>query len=252
MTTKAAALPLRRVEECMGTVFSFDVRAAGVESADLEEVVDWLHWVDANFSTYRSDSAISRLAALGRARTADGCREEVRHVLARCEELREATNGYFDAYATGRLDPSGYVKGWAIERASDMLIERGSTRHCINGGGDVQVIGGQAHCEPWQIGIAHPLHPGTLAAVIVGDDLAVATSGSAERGTHIFDPVARAEPGYWSSVTLVGRRIAECDAYATAAFAMGEAAMDWVESLAGYEAFAIAVTGRTWASSGLS
>lgn len=254
MTTRAAALPLRRVVACMGTVFSLDVRAPGVEAADLDEVIEWLHWVDAEFSTYRPDSEISRLAASAARASGEAPiagRAEVQHVLARCVQLRIATDGYFDAYASGRLDPSGYVKGWAIERASDMLAARGSMHHCINGGGDVQTLGGQSLGEPWQIGIADPLRAGELAAVVVGEGLAVATSGSAERGTHILDPLTHAAPAYWASITLVGDRIAECDAYATAAFAMGAKAMPWLESLAGYEALGVAADGATWVSSGL-
>lgn len=251
MTARAAALPLRRVEQCMGTVFSFDVRAPGVEAADLEDVVAWLHQVDATFSPYRPDSEISRLAAAGPGAAAEAALPDVRYVLARCAELRGATGGYFDAYAGGVLDPSGFVKGWAIERASDMLVERGSTHHCVNGGGDVQTIGGQDGGEPWQVGIAHPLQPGQLVAVVAGEDIAVATSGTAERGCHIIDPTTGAAPTHWASVTVVGRRIADCDAYATAACAMGERAADWIESLAGYEAFGVQADGRTWTSSGL-
>ena len=49
---------------------------------------------------------------------------------------------------------------------------------------------------------------------------------------------------------MVGTRLAETDAYATAAFAMGSAARDWVEGLDGYEAFAITAAGATWQTSG--
>ncbi len=46
-------------------------------------------------------------------------------MLDRCGVLEAETAGYFSAYAAGQLDPSGLVKGWAIERASAMLAERG-------------------------------------------------------------------------------------------------------------------------------
>ena len=49
---------------------------------------------------------------------------------------------------------------------------------------------------------------------------------------------------------MVGATLAETDAFATAAFAMGSAARDWVESLDGYEAFAITAAGATWQTSG--
>ena len=86
--------------------------------------------------------------------------------------------------------------------------------------------------------------------MVAGRDFAVATSGVAERGAHIVDPFTGQPPAGLASVTLVGARLAETDAYATAAFAMGSAARDWVENLDGYEGFAITATGAAWQTSG--
>jgi FAD:protein FMN transferase len=119
----------------MGTVFSFDVREPGVPECVLDEAAALLSAIDGTFSTYRKGSEVSRLARgeLG----IESCSPEVRFVLAECERYRLLTGGYFSACAAGALDPSGYVKGWAIERVSDLLRRAGSTRHCVNGGGDV-------------------------------------------------------------------------------------------------------------------
>jgi thiamine biosynthesis lipoprotein len=210
----------------MGTVFSIDVRTPGVDRAVIDEVVSWLHWVDRTFSTYRFDSEINRL---GRGVVeVDDCPPEVAHVLRRCAELSGETDGYFDCHARGRLDPSGYVKGWAIEQASDRLAAAGATDHCVNGGGDVQCAGSAAADRSWRVGIAHPLRPGTTIVTVEGRDLAVATSGVAERGRHITDPHSGEFPNAFVSVTVVGRRIADVDAYATAAFAMGARAEAWL------------------------
>lgn len=224
--TSATAVPVRHVEHCMGTVFSIDVRAPGVDGATLQRVVDWLHWVDATFSTYRPESQVCRLDR-GEL-TIDGCAPEVRAVLRRCAELAEETGGYFDCRAGGRLDPSGYVKGWAVERASDLLAEAGAANHCVNGGGDVQCRGSAAPDRPWGVGITDPNNPGRLLATVRGHELAVATSGSAERGLHVLDPHTGERPDALVSVTVVGRRIADVDAYATAAMAMGERAAEWL------------------------
>jgi len=238
----------RRVVHCMGTVFSFDVRTAGVGQAALDEAERWLHRVDEVFSTYREHSEISRL---GRGElTAADCSDEVRHVLAECARLEVATHGFFSIRATGRLDPSGYVKGWAIERASDILVAHGSTSHCVNGGGDVQSVGGAAADRPWRIGIADPLRPRTLAAIAVGRDLAVATSGTAERGAHVVNPHTGVAPTALVSLTLAGSRLGRVDAMATAAMAMGADARAFVEGLDGIEAFAIEPDGTTWSTSG--
>ena len=76
------------------------------------------------------------------------------------------------------------------------------------------------------------------------------TSGVAERREHIIDPYTGQPPAGLASITVVGTRLAETDAYATAAFAMGAASRDWVEGLDGYEAFAITAAGATWQTSG--
>ncbi|WP_433430272.1 FAD:protein FMN transferase [Nonomuraea sp. CA-141351] len=235
----------RHVEKAMGTVFSFDVRHEADDA--VARAVAWLHHVDEVFSTYRPDSAVSRLARgeLG----VDDCPPEVGQVLALCAQVERQTGGYFATYQGGRLEPSGLVKGWAIERASLLLSEAGAPRHCVNGGGDIQLGPGPI---PWRIGIADPLRPGALRTVVTGHDLAVATSGSAERGPHIIDPHTGLPAAELVSITLVGPRLTAVDAYATAAFAMGEAARDWVEERTGLEAFAVTARGHTWQTTGFA
>ena len=205
----------------MGTVVSFDVPAgAGEPHGDgaLGAAVRWLHWVDATFSPYRDDSDVSRFGR-GQLPLAD-CAPELVEVLRACAAISARSNGYFTATPGGRFDPSGYVKGWAIERAAAMLTAAGSAGHSVNGGGDVRCTGDRR----WRIGIAHPLRPGRLALVVAGRDFAVATSGVAERGPHIIDPHTGRPAAGLASITVVGPRLAETDAYATAAFAMGSAA----------------------------
>jgi thiamine biosynthesis lipoprotein len=225
----------------MGTAFSFDIRYPGVDHAALDSVIAWLHRVDQTFSTYRLDSQISRLGR-GEIRLAE-CTPEVGEILQRCDELETETHGYFSARADGRLDPSGLVKGWAIQRASEMLSAAGSTNHCINGGGDVQCIGAPEPGAMWRVGIAHPLYPEQLVGVAQGNHMAVATSGSAERGAHVVDPHTGTSPATLASVTLIGRDLATTDAYATAAFAMGTAALDWLASLDGYQRLVVGADG---------
>jgi thiamine biosynthesis lipoprotein len=106
---------LRWVEHVMGTTVSIVVEPPLVPDAIVEEVVAGLHDVDARFSTYRPDSEISRLMR-GEVTEADRS-PDVRHVLAACDHLATVTSGAFDARrhrADGRIDPSGFVKGWAI------------------------------------------------------------------------------------------------------------------------------------------
>ncbi len=237
----------------MGTVVSFDVRidAGASEStmrAAIGRAVEWLHWVDAVFSTYKEDSQISRL---GRRELALGdCDPRVAEVLDLCAQVHATTNGYFAVSFAGRLDPTGLVKGWAIQRASELLSAGGSRRHSVNGGGDVSVVGEPEPGRAWNIGIAHPAHPGAFASVVRLRDGAVATSGTAERGAHIVDPFTGAPARDLASVTVVGADLTFADSYATAAVAMGHAARDWLEDLDGYEGFAVAQDGTGWWTSG--
>jgi FAD:protein FMN transferase len=239
----------RHAEQVMGTVVSFDVPArTGDPRGDgsLGQAVRWLHWVDATFSPYRDDSDVSRYAR-GSVPLTD-CAPELAEVLQACAAISARSGGYFTTTPGGTFDPSGYVKGWAIERAAAILTTAGSAEHSVNGGGDVQCVGDRR----WRVGIADPLRPGRLALVVAGRDFAVATSGVAERGAHIIDPHTGRPPAGLASITVVGTSLAETDAYATAAFAMGPAARDWVESLEEYEAFAVSTAGATWQTSGFA
>ena len=249
-TPTSIRLPQRHVEHCMGTVFSIDVRAPGVERQAVDSVVEWLHWVDATFSTYKRSSQISRLAR-GELAVHD-CAPEVAMILQRCGDLTAQTRGYFSAYRDGRLDPSGLVKGWAIQRASELLTERGSRNHCVNGGGDVQCAGNPRPGQLWRVGVADPRQAGHLIGVATGQNFAVATSGSAERGDHILDPKRQCSPTELASVTVVGRHLADVDAYATAAFAMGHDATDWIGSLANCQALIVFADGTQWISDTLN
>lgn len=250
MTTQAIAR--RRtlhVEECMGTVFTIDIRDPGATWDEaVDDVVAWLHQVDRVFSTYRADSDINRM-----------CRDElslvaadprVAEVLDLCVQVQRETEGYFSAMHAGRLDPTGLVKGWAIERAGELLRAHGSSNHAVNGGGDIQFAGEPAPGEPWRVGISDPFDPRRVVEVVSGRDFAVATSGVAERGTHIVNPFTALPPTGLASVSVVGRSLTRVDAYATAAFAMGTHALPWLEGQTGYAGFVVATDGASSTTTG--
>lgn len=235
------------VEHCMGTVFSIDVRDPGEWAGPIGEVVAWLHRVDALFSTFRPDSDVSRI---GRGElTVAGADPLVAEVFARCARFEAETGGYFTARwrgTPGPPDPTGLVKGWAIERASELLRRHGSHHHAINGGGDVRLAGESAPGRPWRVGISDPAEPRRVLTVVTGRDIAVATSGTAERGAHIVDPVAAAPARDLRAVTVTGPCLIRADAYATAAFAMGHRVFDWGPTLADHEVFVVSDEGARW------
>jgi thiamine biosynthesis lipoprotein len=232
MSTTTAPRTLH-VEHCMGTVFTIDIRDPGGWQDAVDDVVAWLHRVDRIFSTYRADSDISRMRhgelALG------GADPDVGTVLDLCATMQLTTGGAFSALRAGRIDPTGLVKGWAIERASRLLREAGAANHCVNGGGDVQLAGVPAPNREWVVGITDPHDRSALLTTVSGADFAVATSGTAERGEHIVDPATGRPATGLVSVTVVGPSLTDADCFATAAFVKGERALAWIETLDGYE-----------------
>ncbi|MEV6638604.1 FAD:protein FMN transferase [Amycolatopsis sp. NPDC051371] len=232
------------VEHCMGTVFSIDVRDPGDWGSPIADVVAWLHRVDALFSTFRPDSDISRIGR-GELTIADAD-PLVAEVFGRCEQFEAETGGYFTARWRGTPDPTGLVKGWAIERASELLDRHGSENHAINGGGDVHLSGEAAPGRPWRIGISDPADSRRILTVVTGRDLAVATSGTAERGAHIVDPLTATPARDLAAVTVTGPSLIRADAYATAAVAMGHRAFDWAQGLEDHEVFVVDTAGARW------
>jgi len=240
-----------RVDHVMGTAISVDVRDPGASRAPLDKIFGWFRRVDDVFSTYKADSQISRLRR-GEVAIAD-CDPDVAWVLERCQQIREVTGGYFDAWASGTLDPSGLVKGWSVEVASGMLAERGFVNHCINAGGDIRLRGEPEPGRAWHAGIAHPLLAQRLSVVVVADrDLAVATSGTAERGLHVLNPLTGCPAAALASVTVVGPELAATDAYATAALAMGLDAPIWLDTLQDHEAYVIDAGSHVWWTAGFA
>jgi thiamine biosynthesis lipoprotein len=194
--------------------------------------------VDALFSTWRDDSEVSRLGR-HELRLAD-VSPEVREVLELCEVVRAETWGAFDVNVAadprvvrregfGPVDPSGLVKGWALDRAATMLRERGVQDFAVNAGGDVVVAGEPEAGQPWRVGIQHPVDRAAVACVVGVRDAGVATSGRYERGDHIIDPRTGQPATALVAVSVVSDRLALADGYATGVLALGTDAGGWLE-----------------------
>jgi thiamine biosynthesis lipoprotein len=227
----------------MGTVFSF--AAENVPEADVVRAVESeLDRIDRVFSTYRADSDVNALAE-GR-RLVSSCSPDVAEVLARCADAAVLTRGYFSALHSGRLDPTGLVKGWAVARVAALLADSGSTCHAVNGGGDVLATAQPATDVPWRIGVSGG------STVVSAHHVAVATSGNTERPGSVVDPFTRRPALALRSVTVVGRDIVMADAVATAALAMGRDAFEWLRELPGYDAVVVAGDGSMSTTRGRS
>ena len=244
---------MRHVEQAMGTVFSFDVRAADTarRSTDaLGEATAWLHRVDDVFSTYRPDSAVSRLrrGEVTAARAAAGGGGRPAAVRGGRSAHRRLVH-----LAAGR-SARPHRAGQRVGRGAGggPALDAGATGSCVNGGGDVQLRGEAAPGEPWRVGVADPRRSGELLTVVTGHDLAIATSGITERGAHITDPRDGSRPTHLLSATVTGPHLTWADAYATAAVVLGPAAGEWVAGVDGYELLSVPADGAPWCSAAFS
>lgn len=228
----------RRVVQLMGMPISLALRGRHADTAEGErawdEVVAELRTVDRVFSTYRDDSVVNRLDR-GEIDLVD-CPPEVREVLALGRQAEEQSGGAFSVRlpragadpARRRLDPSGVVKGWAVERAARWLTALDATDSCLSAGGDLVCRVADPARPAWQIGIEHPHDPHRLIATVPVRDGAVATSGTVHRGSHLVDARTGQPAAGAASVTVIGSSLTWADIDATAAFALGADAVDWL------------------------
>jgi len=216
------------------------VGGRSVERA-IEAVYDLFEAVDARFSVYKPTSEVSRINdGLPKRAWSD----EMRTVLALCERTKRETNGYFDVYYQGKLDPSGLVKGWAIRRAAQLLEARGHRNFYLDAGGDIEARGHNVGGEPWRVGIRNPFNRDEIIKVLALSDKGVATSGAYIRGDHIYNPlVPGAVPRSIASVTVIGPDAYDADRFATAAYVMGMKGPGFVESRPGLEAYVVGQDG---------
>lgn len=200
----------------MGIPVSIDIIGATNQS-DFEPAFDRLQAIDSQFSTYKLGSELSRYQR-GVIKLAD-ISSDLRAIQSACAEFADLTDGYFSAYYDGTFDPTGYVKGWAIEQASQAIAAQGFGTYLINAGGDI--FGASDGLRRWNIGLQHPARRQSILGTVHITTGAVATSGTYERGAHILDPHTRLPATELVAVTVTGPSIVMSDVFATACLAMG-------------------------------
>jgi thiamine biosynthesis lipoprotein len=146
----------------------------------------------------------------------------------------------------GGLDPSGYVKGWAAQRALEALVGTGVAGAIVNAAGDVATFGHPEGGGPFRIGIVDPRAPRQLACVVEING-AIATSGTYERGAHLIDPHSGEARCRVGSASVTGPDLGLADALATALAVAGEDGLSMIDQLDGYEGLMISRDG-SWAS----
>ena len=230
----------RHVEQVMGMPVSLALRGRHADTTAGRQVwhavIDQLQQVDRVFSTYREDSVINRLDR-GEL-DIEQCPADVVEVLELGREAETQSAGAFSIYLPGpggrrRLDPSGVVKGWAVERAAQLLTALEDTDFCLSAGGDMVCHTADAERPDWRIGIEHPHHPSTLIAVVPIRNGALATSAATHRGQHLLDARTGHPAHGVASVTVIGPSLTWVDIDATAAYAHGADAASWLRTRPG-------------------
>jgi thiamine biosynthesis lipoprotein len=248
--TGPPAAALHHLEDVMGTIVTIDVWTTGSPAdADLSRQLTvarrLLRRADEVFSTWKPDSPVSRLRR-GEISSAQAP-AEVCQVLGLCATARELSGGWFDPWAMpGGVDPTGYVKGWAAQRALGAFRDGGIRGAIVNAAGDIASIGSLGPGEPFRIGIPDPFSPRHLAEIVHLTG-AIATSGSYERGNHLIDPHSGRPMARAASASVTGPDLGLADALATALAVAGSPGLEVIEALEGYEALIIALDGtRHW------
>ena len=212
---------------------------AQAHAAAIEKVFAHFAHVDEKFSTYKDTSEITAINKKKIAR--ENWSEEMELVFALAEEAKTTTGGHFDIQRPdGSYDPSGLVKGWALWNAAQLLTKEGFENFYVDAGGDIQPHGMNNEGQPWAIGIKNPWSQNeNIKVVYAKNGEGVATSGTYIRGEHIYNPHTGKAANEITSLTVIGPNIYEADLFATAAFAMGENAIQFIESLPGFEGYMI-------------
>ena len=230
-----------------GTILFLDISDSklGVEALDaaVKKVEEFVFQVDIDFSTYKTNSYVSRLRR--DEITIDQCPPDVIEVWNQCAVAGELTMGAFNPWAVdGGFDPSGYVKGWASDRCAQILIDAGVEDIQINAAGDITVRGPKK-----SIGVVNPENKKEIVKVFELQDCAIATSGDYEKGGHIRDPFTGTVAIGAASATVIGPDGGLADALATALMVVGDEGSDWFSNpeLSEYSAWVIERhTGQNW------
>lgn len=185
------------------------------------EIESYLDGIERKFSIFKEDSIVSRHNELINNFNEEFLYEEYQEVFVRCQQAKTKTNGYFDSFFSGKYNPTGFVKGWAIEKAFFKYLEP-LIKHniveavAINGAGDMQLGTKEDSNFVWNVGIENPDNNKEIIAKYSLQNGAIATSGFSKKSEHIksksnIDNI---------QVTVVGEYLSDIDVFATTGIAI--------------------------------
>lgn len=147
-----------------------------------------------------------------------------------------------------KINFGGIAKGYAVDRAAEIIAESGFETYMVNAGGEIRAAG-----KIWNVGISHPRKRGELLGRLELEDAAVATSGDYEqffkkggkRYTHIIDPVSGIPSDNCQAVSVVSDKCIYADGIATGLFILGpEKSIELVNALDGIECMVVDKNGK--------
>lgn len=167
--------------------------------------------------------------------------------------LNEANTTVFLKEEGMKIGFGAIGKGYAADKAKELLIKKGVVAGIINASGDMNTWGTQPNGNPWTVAITNPMNKNKVFATLPIRNGAVVTSGDYEkyvifnekRYAHIIDP----RTGYPStgiiSVTVFAPKAELADALATSVFVMGmEAGIDRINQMPKVECIIIDDKGK--------
>lgn len=171
--------------------------------------------------------------------------------------INEEASTVFLAKEGMKIGFGGIGKGYAADKAKELLLQKGVKAGIMNASGDMSTWGTQVTGEPWKVAITNPMDKNKVFALLPIVEQAVVTSGNYEkyvvfngtRYTHIIDP----RTGYPSSgiisATVFAPKAELADALATSVFVMGkDTGIDRINQLPNIECIIVDDKGNIFTS----
>lgn len=229
---------MKKTQILMNMPISVEIIGEHANAQAIKQVFNYFKSVEERFSVFRKESEISRFNR-GEIKKSDFSKD-LRTIFRLSEKTKKETNGYFDIKTKKGYNPSGLVKGWAINEAAQILRKKGFKNFYIDAGGDIEAVGKNKLGKKWRVGVRNPFKVDEIVKILSLSNRGIATSGTSMRGAHIYNPhkIGKKIPDI-ISITVIGPNILEADRFATAAFAMGKEGINFIEKRKGLEAYMI-------------